>query len=235
MSEWERNWQLTIKSRTRPKNLPEPTPTQRLPDRPQPIHLPMVQIKDGIPRAHEPIVPRITPNGEMPTRVQALPGFEKAGKCFEGGVGTDQGDHVAGFEVVGEFERDIAFEAARVVVESRAGSNSWLVACRTQIHGVVLKGTGCDAAAARGGRDGTEAAEGGGEGSVAVGDVDAVAAHRVGGTREDFGGEWIGVGEGPVPVGLRAGVATFRAEELVVEVGVVAMPVKEDALDLVLL
>ena len=194
-----------------------------------------MQIKDRIPRAHEPIVPRIAPDAEMPARVQPLPRFEKAGKCFEGGVGTDQRDHVGGFEVAGEFERDVAFEAARVVVEPGAGSNSWLVACGSEVHRVVLKGPGCDAAAARGGRDGTEAAEGGGQGSVAVGDVDAVAAHRVGGTGEDFGGEWIGVGEGPVPVGLRAGVAAFRAEELVVEVGVVAMPVKEDALDLVLL
>ena len=193
-----------------------------------------MQIKDRIPRTHEPVVPRIAPDGEMPARVQPVPRFEKAGKRLEGGVGTDQRDHVGGFEVAGEFERDIAFEASRVVVESRAGSHSWLVACGSEVHGVGLKGSGCDAAAARGGKDGTRAVEGVGEGSVAVGDVDAVTAHGVSGTGEDFGGEWIGVGEGPVPVGLRAGVAAFGAEELVVKVGVVAMPMKEDALDLVL-
>lgn len=193
-----------------------------------------MQIEDWIPRAYKPIVPRIAPDGEMPARVQPVPRFEETGKRLEGVVGTDQGDHVGGFEVVREFERDVASEAARVIVESRAGSYSWLVAGGSEVHGVVLKGTGCDAAAAGGGRDGTEAAEGGGEGSVAVGDVDAVAAHGVGGTGEDFGSEWVGVGEGPVPVGLRAGVATFRAEELVVEISVVAMPVKKDALDLVL-
>lgn len=58
----------------------------------------------------------------------------------------------------------------------------------------------------------------------------AVAAHGVGVAVEDFGFSGVLVGECPVPVGYGSGVAAFVAEELVVDVGVVAVPGEEDAL-----
>ena len=60
-----------------------------------------------------------------------------------------------------------------------------------------------------------------------MGDGDPVAAHGCGGAVEDGGVAGIMVGEGPVPVGLCAGVAAFFLEGLFVEPDVVAVPEEE--------
>ena len=48
---------------------------------------------------------------------------------------------------------------------------------------------------------------------------------------EDLRFAGVFVGKSPIPVGLGTGVRAFVAEKLIVEVGIVAVPVEEDALD----
>ena len=99
----------------------------------------------------------------------------------------------------------------------------------TEIHGVVGKGTRVDAAATGGrGEDNVEPEGCDVEGSV--GDREAVTAHGRGGTVEDGGVTGITVREGPVPIWLRACIATFFLESLFVEPDVVAVPEEKETL-----
>ena len=94
---------------------------------------------------------------------------------------------------------------------------------------VVREGAAGDAAAAVAGVDGDGEAEGA-DVHDAVRDGEAVAAHGEGRAVEEGRFAGVVVGEGPVPVGLRAGVVAFGAQGELVEMEEVAVEMEEDAL-----
>lgn len=168
-------------------------------------------------------------NAEVAGGMHTVQPFELDIKRFHVGGCADEVDHVGGLGVFAPLGRDVADQAARVVVEPLvlAGGQKRHGA---EVDGQVGKRAGLDAAAA-----GARADQAGGaqRGVVdgAVGDGPAVAAHRV----------WRAVQDGrlapilprlrPVPVRLRPLVAALVAQSKFIEVGEVAVPREEQALN----
>ena len=178
------------------------------------------------------IAARIPTNGVVPTIMQSERELEELGESFEVIILTNKRHDIRRLSSVGEEERNIALQAARIIVQAAAIADVWPVSPGTEIDNIVREGAVVDAAAARTGRDLEVDAE--------CGDVEhgmrnrlAVAAHGVGRAVKDFGLARILVRQRPVPVRLRTGVAAFRAEQFVVDVGVVAVPVEEGPLSMV--
>lgn len=109
--------QLTIKRRLSPISLPPSNRRiQRLPNRPQPIHLRMMQPKHWIPRRSIRIIPRVSTPGIMPARMRTVKILGQGAETFEIVTAVlELVAHFGGAGVGGIDCRDVAFEAARVV------------------------------------------------------------------------------------------------------------------------
>ena len=190
-----------------------------------------MEVEDRIARAHIRVVARIPPDGVVPARMQSAGQLEERFEGLEVVVAGHERDDIGRLQVVGVEQRDVALQAAGVVVQAAAVADRGPVGRRAEIEDVVGEGTGVDAAATRSGREGEVQAEGA-DVYGGVRNAFAVAAHGVDGAVEDFGFPRIMVGERPVPVGCRAGVAAFGAKQFVVDVGKVAVPVEEGALSI---
>ena len=202
-----------------------------MPDSPQAIDLRVVEVKHRIAGADVGIPARVPADGIVAPAVQAERELEEVGEGFEVVVVGDEGDDIGRFGCVGEEERDVAFQAAGVVVQSASVADSGSVGGGAEIDDVVGEGTGVDAAASCPWRDGEVDAEGA-DIEDGVRDGETVAAHGVDGAIELFRFPRIFVCQRPVPVWLRTGVAAFCAQQLVVDVGIVAVPVEEGTLSI---
>ena len=184
----------------------------------------MMQIERRIPAAGKRIQTHAS-HGEVASSVHAGYSLKIRIKAAEIVAAVDNGLHVRRLGMVTPERRQVSLQAPRIIIEAIVpvlgpeGDGA-------QVDGVVGKGTRVDAAAAGAGRDGEVEAEGGDVGG-AVGDGSAVAAHGGWGAVEDGGLAGVLPGEGPVPVGLGAGVAAFFLERFLVEPGEVAVEVEE--------
>ena len=170
----------TVKRSPRPKNIPQPLRRiQSLPDGPQTVDLPMVQEENRIAWAHEAIISRIAANSEMPRKVESTPSLKGSGESLQMIVAVKKRDNIRWLRAIGENERDVPFQAARIIGLPTAVADFRLERCRAQVHNVVSERPAGYAAATCARRDsGVPSWECVGEGRV-VRDGFAVAAHGV--------------------------------------------------------
>ena len=102
----------------------------------------------------------VSTNGVVAPTMQSQRSLKKVREGLEIIIAGDKSDHIGRLGRVGEEERDVALQAARVIVQSTSVADFGSVRGRTEIDDVVGEGTGVNATAAGPGRDGEVDAEG---------------------------------------------------------------------------
>ena len=146
----------------------------------------MMEEENRITGTYVGIGARIPTNSIVPTVMQSEGELEELGESFEVIILTNKRHDIRRLGGVGGEERNIALQAARIVIQAAAVADVGPVSPGTEIDDIVREGAVVDAAATRTGRDLEVDAE--------CGDVEhgvrnrlAVASHGVGRAVKDFG------------------------------------------------
>ena len=189
-----------------------------------------MRIERGISRTNKRIRSRVPSNLEVATRVDAIQRLHILVEQPQAITGlVEQPNQICRLGLVRPIQVEVSAQAAWIVREAVVSING-LIGYRTQVHRVVHEWSGLNAAAAGPGWVQVADTEGR-HVARAVGDVLAVAAKRCHGAVEYRRLPRGIVEECPVPIGLRASIAAFIAQGLLVEPREVAMEEEEYALD----